>query len=199
MRQPAQECGVMMLQGKRGKWVVLGISVMAFVVLLTLEVLTEPDTMTLADLAVDATHILLTIVAGAGAVLLWQRTQRQQEENRALQQDLGIARAEGNRWRSMVQAHLAGLKAGLDSQFQQWALTGAEREVGLLILKGLNHKEIASVRKTTEATVRQQAQSIYRKAGLPGKTAFSAYFLEDLLPPEAMLNDSSDEDVRRSA
>ena len=189
----------MILQGKRGKWVVLGISVMAFVVLLALEVLTEPDTVTLADLAVDATHILLTIVAGAGAVLLWQRTQRQQEENRALQRDLGIARAEGNRWRSMVQAHLAGLKAGLDSQFQQWALTGAEREVGLLILKGLNHKEIASVRKTTEATVRQQAQSIYRKAGLPGKTAFSAYFLEDLLPPDAMLSNGSDEDVRKSA
>jgi hypothetical protein len=47
--------------------------------------------------------------------------------------------------------------------------------------------------------VRQQAQSIYRKAGLPGKTAFSAYFLEDLLPPEAMLNNASDEEVRKSA
>jgi hypothetical protein len=51
----------------------------------------------------------------------------------------------------------------------------------------LNHKEIATVRNTTEATVRQQAQAIYRKAKLPGKTAFSAYFLEDLLPPNAML------------
>jgi hypothetical protein len=39
------------------------------------------------------------------------------------------------------------------------------------------------LRGTSEATVRQQAQSIYQKAELPGKTAFSAYFLEDLFAP----------------
>jgi hypothetical protein len=31
--------------------------------------------------------------------------------------------------------------------------------------------------------VRQQAQAIYRKSGMPGKTAFCAYFLEDLFAP----------------
>ena len=72
----------------------------------------------------------------------------------------------------------------MDRQFQEWGMTAAEREVGLLILKGLSHKEIAALRATTEATVRQQAQAIYRKANLPGKTAFSAYFLEDLFAPE---------------
>jgi hypothetical protein len=34
--------------------------------------------------------------------------------------------------------------------------------------------------------VRQQAQAIYRKAALPGKTAFSAYFLEGLFTPDAV-------------
>ena len=52
----------------------------------------------------------------------------------------------------------------------------------LAILKGLSHKEIASVRAATEATVRQQAQAIDRKAGLPGKTGLSAYFTPDLAP-----------------
>ena len=79
----------------------------------------------------------------------------------------------------------------MDRQFQDWGLTGAEREVGLLILKGLSHKEIAALRATTEATVRQQAQSIYRKAELPGKTAFSAYFLEDLLTPDMMRGEAT--------
>jgi DNA-binding CsgD family transcriptional regulator len=65
-------------------------------------------------------------------------------------------------------------------------MTAAEREVGLLILKGLSHKEIAALRSTSEATVRQQSQSIYRKADLPGKTAFCAYFLEDLFVPEVV-------------
>jgi DNA-binding NarL/FixJ family response regulator len=53
----------------------------------------------------------------------------------------------------------------------------------------LSHKEIAALRATTEATVRQQAQAIYRKASLPGKTAFSAYFLEDLFAPEEEMVD----------
>ena len=66
-------------------------------------------------------------------------------------------------------------------------MTPAEREIGLLILKGLSHKEVAALRGTTEATVRQQAQSIYAKAKLPGKTAFTAYFLEDLWVPEQSL------------
>ena len=79
-----------------------------------------------------------------------------------------------------MRSHLAGLKSGMDIQFQDWGMTAAEREIGLLILKGLSHKEIAVLRATTEPTVRQQAQSIYRKAKLPGKTAFCAYFLEDL-------------------
>jgi DNA-binding NarL/FixJ family response regulator len=54
----------------------------------------------------------------------------------------------------------------------------------MLILKGLSHKEVASLRGTSEATVRQQAQAIYHKSNLPGKTAFSAYFLEDVFSPE---------------
>ena len=183
----------MTLEEKHLRWILLGIGAGAFVSLLTLEVVTETESVSLADLAVDATNILLTIAASVGVALLVQRMQKQHEEKIALLKDLDIARVEGDRWRSKVQSHVNGLKAGLDTQFQEWGLTGAEGEVGLLILKGLNHKEIATVRQTTEATVRQQAQSIYRKAALPGKAAFSAYFLEDLLPPEAMLHRSSGE------
>ena len=67
-------------------------------------------------------------------------------------------------------------------------MTAAEQEIGLLMLKGLSHKEIATLRDTAEATVRQQAQSIYQKSGLPGKSAFAAYFLEDLFAPPVTAN-----------
>jgi DNA-binding CsgD family transcriptional regulator len=62
-------------------------------------------------------------------------------------------------------------------------LTAAEREVGLLILKGLSYKEIAIIRNVSEKTVRLQAHTLYRKAKLSGRAALSAYFLEDLLLP----------------
>jgi DNA-binding CsgD family transcriptional regulator len=169
--------------------VLAGVGLGCFVLLLALEVVTESDELEWPDVLVDALGILLLIGASVGVALLAQRLQRQHEEKMALLRDLETARAEGNGWRSKVRSHLAGLKAGMDQQFEDWGMTAAEREVGLLMLKGLSHKEIAGLRATTEATVRQQAQAIYRKAKLPGKTAFSAYFLEDLFAPEISADD----------
>ena len=51
----------------------------------------------------------------------------------------------------------------------------------MLLLKGLSLKEIAAVRNTHEKTTRQQASAIYRKAGVTGRHAFSAWFIEDYL------------------
>jgi DNA-binding CsgD family transcriptional regulator len=169
---------------RRIRLLLAGVGLGCFLLLLGLEIATEGDELSPADLVVDALGILLTVGAAVGVALLAQRLHAQHEERMALIRDLEIARAEGSGWRSKVRSHLAGLKAGMDRQFEEWGMTAAEREVGLLILKGLSHKEIAALRATTEATVRQQAQAIYRKARLPGKTAFSAYFLEDLLAPD---------------
>lgn len=69
----------------------------------------------------------------------------------------------------------------LKEQFEIWKLTQTERQVAMLLLKGLSFKEIASVRNTMEKTVRQQASSIYKKADVSGRHAFSAWFIEDLL------------------
>ncbi len=174
----------MRLGERQIRWALAGIGSTCFALLLALEIVTEGDELSLLDLVVDGLSILLTIGAAVGVALLAQRMHAQHDEKMALIRDLEIARVEGNGWRTKVRSHLAGLKAGMDTQFHEWDMTAAEREVGLLVLKGLSHKEIAALRATTEATVRQQAQSIYRKSSLPGKTAFSAYFLEDLFAPE---------------
>jgi DNA-binding CsgD family transcriptional regulator len=177
------------LSERQLRWMFGGGGAGCFALLLAFEVATEGTELTLLDLACDAVSMLLTIGAAVGVALLLQRIHAQHEEQVALLRDLEVARAEGEGWRTKVQSHLAGLKGAMDRQFQAWGMTTAEREIGLLILKGLSHKEIAALRATTDATVRQQAQSIYRKAGLPGKTAFSAYFLEDLFVPEAAAED----------
>lgn len=69
----------------------------------------------------------------------------------------------------------------INQQFEDWQLTNSEKEVGRLLLKGLSLKEIAAIRNTLEKTVRQQASSIYKKADLNGRHAFSAWFIEDIL------------------
>ncbi len=172
----------------RTRWLLAGVGCGSFVLLLVLEIVTEEDAISPLDLIVDAVTILLTISAAVGVALLAQRLQAQHEEKMSLLRDLKIARAEGEAWRSRVQSNLHGIRVEMEKQFQEWGMTAAEREVGLLILKGLSHKEIAALRGTSEATVRQQAQAIYRKANLPGKTAFSAYFLEDLLASDTVMD-----------
>jgi len=172
------------LSEQQNRWLLASLGVGSYVLLLTLEVVTEDEDIEILDFLVDALAMLLTISAAVGVALLAQRMQSQHEEKIRLINDLEIARIEGKAWRSKVQASLNGIKAEMEKQFEFWGMTAAERDVGLLILKGLSHKEIAHLRGTTEATVRQQAQSIYFKSDLPGKTAFSGYFLEDLFAPE---------------
>lgn len=66
------------------------------------------------------------------------------------------------------------------AQFEAWNLTGSEQQVAMLLLKGLSLQEIAAVRETREKTVRQHASNVYAKAGLEGRHALAAWFLEDL-------------------
>jgi DNA-binding CsgD family transcriptional regulator len=154
----------------------------AFVVLLVLEFVTEDEPIPLADFLVDALSLALLVVSATGVSLLAGSFAREREEKQALLQDLAIARAEGQAWRESAQSYVSGLGEEIEKQFEKWKLTSAEREVGLLMLKGFSHRELAGLRGTTEATVRHQAQSIYQKSALPGRSAFCAYFLEDLLP-----------------
>ncbi len=165
------------------RWILGLVGVGCYASLLGLDILTETDDVSLVDFLVDAVALLLTIGAAVGVALLLQRVHKQHEERASLIADLEIARAEGEEWRGKMHTHLNGIRIEMDKQFENWGMTAAERDVALLILKGLSHKEVATLRGTAEATVRQQAGSIYAKAKLPGKTAFSAYFLEDLWIP----------------
>jgi DNA-binding CsgD family transcriptional regulator len=69
----------------------------------------------------------------------------------------------------------------IETQFQNWALTPAERDVAFLALKGLDVAEIAELRGAAQGTVRAQLTRIYAKAGVSGRAQFAAFFVEDLL------------------
>jgi DNA-binding CsgD family transcriptional regulator len=149
---------------------------------LGLEWIEEPD-LTPLELLLELVDIVPVVLTSVGVLLLFRVTQRQHEDHLKVIRDLELARVQGQRWRAEARNHLNGLGAAIETQFSRWNLTEAEREVALLLLKGLSHKEIAGIRVVSERTVREQARSIYGKAGLTGRTALSAYFLEDLLAP----------------
>ncbi|MCA9619654.1 MAG: helix-turn-helix transcriptional regulator [Myxococcales bacterium] len=130
------------------------------------------------------------VVGLGGAIVMAGRLVRVVRAERAARAEavalaarLEATEAEAARWREEARTLLEGLGAALDRQFERWALSPAEKEVALLLLKGLSHKEIAGVRSITEATSRQQARAVYKKAGLTGRNDLAAFFLEDLLLP----------------
>jgi DNA-binding CsgD family transcriptional regulator len=142
---------------------------------------------TIGHVAVEGTVFLVGLLGalfmGSRLLRLVRSAREMREEARALAERLRETEAEAARWRVEAGDLLKGLGAALDKQFERWALSPAEKEVALLLLKGLSHKEIAEVRSITEATARQQARAVYRKAGLSGRSALAAFFLEDLLLP----------------
>jgi hypothetical protein len=101
--------------------ILAGIGVGSFVLLMALEVLTEPDEIKLLELLVDAVTVLLTISAAVGVALLALRVQAQHEEKMTLIRDLEIARRDGQHWRAKVQSKLNGIKIEMEAQFSNGA------------------------------------------------------------------------------
>lgn len=137
----------------------------------------------------ETSHLLteasVMALALGGATTLWLQLRTAQKQAETLRTDLAAARQEAERFRAEARESLRGLGEAIDGQFARWGLTPAEREVGLLLLKGLSHREAAAARSTSETTIRQQALGIYRKSGLRNRSELSAFFLEDLLLPVA--------------
>ncbi|MEW8587204.1 MAG: helix-turn-helix transcriptional regulator [Candidatus Thiodiazotropha sp.] len=167
---------------KMGSWSNLLLIVLGSIFLIALEILEDPE-LTLGEILLEMIQPTLIVIIAVGMVRLTEQFKIQHETQMLLIRDLETARVEGMQWRSGMSELIKGLSHGIAKQFGEWSLTTAEREVGLLILKGMSYKEIAVMRDVSEKTVRQQAHAIYRKAKLSGRAALSAFFLEDLLLP----------------
>ena len=170
-----------LIDARTRNWAIVAV-IGGVVLFLGIEWLEEPQTTPL-ELLFELLKIAPVVITSVGVGVLFRITQRQRDEHLQVIRDLEVARLQGQRWRSESRVLLNGLGEAIDAQFTRWSLTDAEREVALLLLKGLSTKEIAAVRAGSERTVREHARAIYAKAGLTGRAALSAFFLEDLLAP----------------
>jgi DNA-binding NarL/FixJ family response regulator len=169
-----------------GRQILIAGAVGAFALLLGLEAAKE-DGLTVIELMQEALGIALIVGCSVCVALLSSRLREQEAGSFDLRHEIAHLRERDTQWRAELAGHFQELGAAMQRQFAAWGCTGAEQEVGLLLLKGFSHKEIARFRGASEATIRQQATALYQKAGLSGRAALSAYFLEELLqPPEPM-------------
>ena len=74
----------------------------------------------------------------------------------------------------------------LQERFAEWGLTPSEKDVALFAIKGMSTAEIASLRSTSEGTVKAQTNAIYRKAGVTGRPQLLSVFIEDLMEKGGM-------------
>ncbi len=157
-------------------------------VLAAIDIFSDLEDGTTLSHVVSESGVLLVGLIGAiliarRMVLTLRRARAVEREAVDLADRLAVTEAEAHRWRSEARDLMNGLAAALDQQFERWALSPAEKETALLLLKGLSHKEIADVRSVSDATARQQARAVYKKAGLSGRHDLAAFFLEDLMLP----------------
>lgn len=163
---------------------IVGVSVLVFTLL------SIPEMIEFASgrAALDATGIAIELsetlgLAAVIAAITWLgfKHYEMRRERAALTLDLVQSHAENVMWRETSRAQMEGVRNAIDAQFDTWRFTPAEKEIASLILKGCSHKQIAEMRRSSDSTVRQHAQSIYRKSGLESRSELAAYFLDAIL------------------
>lgn len=147
----------------------------------TVDLLTDSPRVWRGSHAVVELSFIFAAVASAILLLRgWRDTERSLAGVRAA---LAARQAERDHWQALARNALRGLGEAMDRQFDDWALTPAEKETAMFLLKGYSHKETASLTGRGERTVRQHAVSVYRKSGLSGRAELAAFFFEDMLLP----------------
>jgi DNA-binding CsgD family transcriptional regulator len=151
--------------------------------------------LSILDLGVDLSrgvslyHIFFegsVIVVSTAILTNFIRKERSQnksiiEQVNKLEKESFILREDIKKYKSASQKYVNEIANLIDQQLNDWELSKSEKDVALLLLKGLSHKEIADIRQTSEKTVRHQAGIVYAKARLDGRAQLSAFFLEDIL------------------
>jgi DNA-binding CsgD family transcriptional regulator len=155
------------------------------VILAILMLLNGVDVFVDIGLNVPFWHIVqesfLVLISGVGVTLLVIDMRKRTKSLHKLSYHLTEAQRQIDTLSSKMSEERKRYSQVIKQQFDEWGLTSGEQEVGFLLLKGLSLKEVASVRDTKEATVRQQASAVYSKSNLTGRHEFSAWFLDDFL------------------
>lgn len=82
---------------------------------------------------------------------------------------------------AQLDAAAGNLQVHVEALFDKWGLTGSERNVAMLVVKGFSNAEISAYRKTSESTTKSQVSSVFRKSGLTNRQQLVSLVVEDLL------------------
>ena len=75
----------------------------------------------------------------------------------------------------------SSLQSVIESNFDAWNLTPAERDVAALMVKGLSIAEIAGVRGSADGTVKAHLNAIYRKSNARNRAEVLSHIMDTLI------------------
>lgn len=147
----------------------------------------------IVDLVLDqpsswwSAHVLLEVGLVATSITLastlWLRWREVTAKLRRTTADLQAQDAAREAWQATAEDALRSMRTAVHAQMDRWQLTPTEREIALLLLQGVGHRQIAERTGRSERTVRQHSVSIYDKSGLDGRAALAGFFLHGLSAP----------------
>ena len=71
--------------------------------------------------------------------------------------------------------------AFMKEKFAHWELSPAERDIALLLLKGLPTDKIASLRNVASGTIKVQSHRVFQKAGVGSRIELMSLFMEEFI------------------
>ena len=129
----------------------------------------------IVDIVIDdelgTTHFIIELIVFLGVTMALLLNAR----------DLGRLRTRLDVEEKRNRAVSQGLADSIDELMDEWRMTGSEKDVAWLIIKGYRFAEIAEARGVKENTTRLQATAIYAKAGVSGRAEFVAEIIQSLL------------------
>ena len=154
------------------------------------EIVTEfLDGETVEAMLDDITKLSLSMIV---VIILVRDRFVQQRALRDLRSQLSRVRGQLSQLDNTSQQLASQYRSVMQKQFDAWKLTTSEQDVVIGMLKGLSFREIAELRETREKTVRQQASSVYRKAGVASRHELAAWFFEDMLDPPPVVEGATE-------
>lgn len=123
------------------------------------------------------------LVIFASCFSIFILTGQMNRKNVNLELNLEKSKEDQKYWHDKSKIFLEGLSKNIDEQLNNWSFTKSEKEIAILLIKGLSVCEISEIRNTKEKTIQAQATAIYKKSNTAGRHELAAFFLEDLLTP----------------
>lgn len=164
------------------KDLVLSVSLLLIVILKVLDLYGDIQT---ADLGHTLQELALVMLSGGLFLYLMYDMRLRTKTSAILSEKLKESESELRSMEVEIVEQKQALFHVIDLQFEQWGLSPAEQEVGLMLIKGYTTQEIASLRDKSEKTISNQASAIYRKAEVQGRHELAGVFLENLSVPDS--------------